>query len=61
MDNCMVDKSYAYLDNKKLEMSKEWGTLFLVGQDILDELLLVYLSINEVEFIWISPCFSQVS
>lgn len=47
----MVDKSYAYLDNKKLEMSKEWGTLFLVGQDTLDEFLLVYLSINEVEFI----------
>lgn len=70
MDICMVDKSYAYLDNKRLEMSEEWGTLFLVGplpmdfkflsQDILDELLLIYLSINEVEFIWISPCFSQV-
>jgi len=24
----MVDKSYAYLDNKRLEMSEEWGTLF---------------------------------
>lgn len=57
----MVDKSYVYLDNKRLEMSEEWGTLFLVGplpmdfkflsQDILDELLLIYLSINEVEFI----------
>lgn len=31
MDNCIADNSYAYLDNKRLEMSEEWGTLSSLG------------------------------